>query len=113
MHRFGFATAVALCVTVAFAGSASGAQELVKGPGGAKFYTPPKDLPKGHGSLIWQRKAKGLMPIDGREVEHARPLHLEDAAGQDDRGLRRRQRPQGQAAEGRLAGGLLRARDHG
>ncbi len=65
MHRFGFATAVALCVTVAFAGSASGAQELVKGPGGAKFYTPPKDLPKGHGSLIWQRKAKGLMPIEG------------------------------------------------
>jgi len=30
---------------------------------GLKFYNPPKRLPKGHGKLIWQRKAGGLVPL--------------------------------------------------
>ncbi len=36
-----------------------------KGPSGAKFYTPPKGYPGKHGSLIWQRKAGGIVPIPG------------------------------------------------
>jgi pimeloyl-ACP methyl ester carboxylesterase len=47
------------------AGPATAAYEPVKGPGGAKFYEPPKKVPKGHGHLIWHRKAGKLMPIDG------------------------------------------------
>ncbi len=65
-HRFALALPVALCAAVAFAGSADAAKdEPVKGPKGAKFYTPPNKLPKGHGSLIWQRKATGITPLDG------------------------------------------------
>lgn len=30
---------------------------------GLKFYKPPRKLPKGHGKLIWQRKADGLVPL--------------------------------------------------
>src|SRR5687768_17374623 len=54
-----------IAATVALAGAADAAYEPVKGPGGAKFYTPPKKVPKGHGHLIWHRKAGKLMPIDG------------------------------------------------
>jgi acetyl esterase/lipase len=36
------------------------AATVQKGPAGAKFYTPPKTLPKGaHGTPIWQRKLSG------------------------------------------------------
>ncbi|MDX6581013.1 MAG: hypothetical protein QOI10_197 [Solirubrobacterales bacterium] len=63
--RLTLATTLALCAAGAFAGSASAAPAPVKGPKGANFYTPPKHLPKGHGALIWERKAKGLTPIDG------------------------------------------------
>jgi acetyl esterase/lipase len=63
--RLTVATAFALCAAVAFAGSAGAASDLVKGPGGARFYTPPKHLPNGHGELIWERKAKGITPIEG------------------------------------------------
>ena len=59
------ATAFALCAAVAFAGSAGAATEPVKGPKGAAFYDPPKHLPKGVGELIWQRKAKRLMRVEG------------------------------------------------
>jgi len=30
---------------------------------GLKFYQPPKRLPKRHGTLIWQRKAGGVVPL--------------------------------------------------
>ena len=63
--RLTVATAFALCAAVAFAGSAGAATEPVKGPKGAAFYDPPKHLPKGVGELIWQRKAKGLMRVEG------------------------------------------------
>ena len=36
---------------------------VVKGPKGLKFYKPPNQLPKQHGTLIWARKATGLVPL--------------------------------------------------
>ena len=33
------------------------------GPAGLAFYHPPKSLPNGHGTLIWERKAGGLVPL--------------------------------------------------
>jgi pimeloyl-ACP methyl ester carboxylesterase len=33
------------------------------GPPGLAFYHPPKNLPAGHGSLIWARNAGGLVPL--------------------------------------------------
>ncbi len=36
-----------------------------KGPAGKAFYNPPKHLPKRHGKLIWQRRARGIMKLDG------------------------------------------------
>lgn len=57
----------ALTATLALAlvASAGAAKKPVKGPAGAKFYTPPTDTPSKHGKLIWQRKAGGVSPIDG------------------------------------------------
>jgi pimeloyl-ACP methyl ester carboxylesterase len=40
-----------------------GHAKVTKGPAGLKFYKPPKKLPKQHGTLIWARKAKGLVPL--------------------------------------------------
>jgi dienelactone hydrolase len=37
--------------------------EVTKGPKGLKFYKPPRQLPKQHGTLIWARKAGGLVPL--------------------------------------------------
>lgn len=69
------AALVALSASLLLAGPAAGASgqvegtdEIVQGPGGAKFYKPPKHLPKGHGKLIWQRRARGLTPIAGTET---------------------------------------------
>src|SRR5690242_10446557 len=55
------ALAVALLAVVTI-GSTSAAAKVTKGPKGLKFYNPPKKLPKGHGNLIWARKATGLVP---------------------------------------------------
>ncbi len=67
--RITAATAVAFCAAAALAGSAGAAAEPpVKGPKGAAFYDPPKDLPKGHGDLIWERKAKGPIAIEGAKT---------------------------------------------
>ncbi len=113
LHRIGFLISAAACAAIAFAGPANAKPSLtpqpIKGPSGDKFYKPPKDLPKKHGTLIWERKATGITPIPGTK-NTPRPLHVEDSAGQGHRRLRNRQRPQGQGAEGRLAGDLLRAR---
>jgi pimeloyl-ACP methyl ester carboxylesterase len=57
---------LAVCATIGLAGPADAAKDApVKGPSGNKFYKPPKHLPKGHGDLIWQRKATGITPIPG------------------------------------------------
>ncbi|MDX6606790.1 MAG: hypothetical protein QOD14_1330 [Solirubrobacterales bacterium] len=37
--------------------------KITKGPKGLAFYKPPKGLPKQHGTLIWARKALGLVPL--------------------------------------------------
>lgn len=55
---------LALLASLGLAAQASAAKPT-KGPGGAKFYTPPKNFSGKHGSLIWQRNAKGITPIDG------------------------------------------------
>jgi fermentation-respiration switch protein FrsA (DUF1100 family) len=61
------AIAVGLCAALGIAGPAQAAKQTypTKGPGGNKFYKPPKELPKGHGALIWQRKATGITPVAG------------------------------------------------
>ncbi len=45
----------------AFAGGA--AAKVRTGPPGLAFYNPPEKLPRGHGHLIWARKADGLVPL--------------------------------------------------
>src|SRR4249919_3621658 len=37
--------------------------KVAKGPKGLSFYKPPKGIPKQHGTLIWARKATGLVPL--------------------------------------------------
>ncbi len=37
--------------------------KLAKAPKGLKFYKPPKHLPKRHGTLIWARKARGIVRL--------------------------------------------------
>ena len=37
--------------------------KVTKGPKGLKFYKPPKKLARRHGTLIWARKAGGLVPL--------------------------------------------------
>ena len=61
------AIAVGLCAALGIAGPAQAAEQTypTKGPGGNKFYKPPKELPQGHGALIWQRKATGITPVAG------------------------------------------------
>ena len=39
-----------------------------QGPSGGAFYKAPKNVPNGHGKLIWQRRATKLAPIDNAEV---------------------------------------------
>ena len=39
-----------------------------QGPNGGAFYKPPKQVPNGHGKVIWQRDATKLAPIDGAKV---------------------------------------------
>jgi predicted esterase len=36
---------------------------VVKGPKGLKFYKPPKNIPGRHGTLIWARKASGVVAL--------------------------------------------------
>jgi len=43
---------------------AAGAEATVRtGPAGLAFYQAPKSLPAGHGSMIWARDARGLVPL--------------------------------------------------
>ena len=84
---------------------------VVKGPKGLKFYKPPKNIPGRHGTLIWARKASGVVALqDARYTKlvlysSRTPQGAKDAISGLD------QRPQGQAAEGRLAGDHLGARN--
>jgi pimeloyl-ACP methyl ester carboxylesterase len=40
-----------------------GRAKVTKAPAGLAFYTPPKKIPARHGTLIWARKAGGLVPL--------------------------------------------------
>ena len=63
--------AIALAAVILFAATSERADakakakqtKVAKGPKGLKFYKPPKKLPKEHGTLIWARKATGLVPL--------------------------------------------------
>jgi acetyl esterase/lipase len=58
------AIAAALLTLGLLAGFAGAEAKVAKGPGGLAFYKPPKDLPRPHGTLIWARKAGGLVPLE-------------------------------------------------
>jgi hypothetical protein len=55
-------SAVAVFGLIAY-GAQSAEAKVAKGPAGLKFYKPPKDIPRQHGTLIWARKAGGLVPL--------------------------------------------------
>jgi pimeloyl-ACP methyl ester carboxylesterase len=59
------ALVAAVLLALIGASSAEAAKKPEKGPGGLSFYEPPAELPKGHGRLIWYRKAGGLVPLEG------------------------------------------------
>jgi pimeloyl-ACP methyl ester carboxylesterase len=58
------AIAAALLAVCLLAGSAGAEAKVAKGPRGLAFYKAPKALPGQHGSLIWARKAGGLVPLE-------------------------------------------------
>jgi pimeloyl-ACP methyl ester carboxylesterase len=58
------AIAAAVLTLGLLAGSAGAEAKVAKGPRGLAFYKPPKDLPGPHGTLIWARKAGGLVPLE-------------------------------------------------
>jgi hypothetical protein len=60
--------AVALLAAALVAIAAAPADAAKEGPKGGAFYKAPKDLPNGHGSVIWQRDATKLAPIAGAKV---------------------------------------------
>jgi pimeloyl-ACP methyl ester carboxylesterase len=52
-------------LVVGLLGGATAAEaKVAKGPRGLAFYKPPKRLPGQHGTLIWARKAGGLVPLE-------------------------------------------------
>ncbi len=63
--------AIALAALILFAAASQRADakakpkqaKVTKGPKGLKFYKPPKKYSKQHGTLIWARKAGGLVPL--------------------------------------------------
>ena len=61
--------ALALCAAIAFAGPANAKPSItptpIKGPSGDKFYKPPKELPKTHGTLIWSEVQFSYKPTIG------------------------------------------------
>ena len=55
------ATAVALAALLI---ASPATAKPARGPAGANFYEPPSKMPKGHGKLIWQRKAGNVIPLE-------------------------------------------------
>jgi pimeloyl-ACP methyl ester carboxylesterase len=62
------AAILALAAAVLVASAESGDAAGRKGPAGGAFYKGPKQTPKGHGKLIWQRNATKLTPIAGARL---------------------------------------------
>lgn len=63
-----FACLALLAGVALLAAGVADAAKPPRGPSGAKFYDPPKRIPKQHGELIWQRKAKGLTVVEGAKT---------------------------------------------
>ncbi len=61
--RIRTAIIVAAVAVLGAAFASSAAAKVRTGPAGLAFYHPPKHLPRGHGRLIWARKAGGLVPL--------------------------------------------------
>ena len=59
------ALAVALfaLITIESGSAEAKAPKVTKGPGGLKFYNPPKAIPRRHGTLIWARKAGSAVKL--------------------------------------------------
>ena len=57
------AVAAAGVAAIAMLAAATAPAAVRTGPAGLAFYHPPKTLPNGHGTLIWERKAGGLVPL--------------------------------------------------
>ena len=107
------ALAIAAVAALALAAAGSSAASVRQGPAGLAFYHPPKQPPTGgHGSLIWARKAGGLVPLPKASSTKLVLYTSRTPQGKAWRRFGLGQRPQGQAAEGRLARDHLRARDH-
>src|SRR3954453_18224185 len=112
---------VPLFAALLFAAPAPAA--VPSGPAGTAFYTPAKAVPSKHGTPIWQRKLTGPAVLKSAKSNRLLLYSWTGTAGRGGRGraeprgpgrtgLRRHRRPQGQSAEGRLAGGHLGARHH-
>ena len=82
------------------------------GPAGAKFYSPPKSLPKGpHGTPVWARRLTGKAVLKNAASNRLLLYRSSLRRRQGHRGLRHRRDPEGEGAEGRLAGDHVGARD--
>jgi dienelactone hydrolase len=62
-HRAAIAAAITALVALFGQAADAGAAKVPQGPGGLRFYKPPKNLPSAHGKLIWARRAGGLVPL--------------------------------------------------
>lgn len=77
------AAVAAAALLAAFAGSASALASAPQGPAGLAFYNPPAKLPAGaHGTLIWARRAGGLVPL--RNASHTKLVLYKSRTPQGD-----------------------------
>jgi acetyl esterase/lipase len=86
--RTGLALAALVAALLVLATVTSSAEakapKVTKGPTGLKFYKPPKDIPARHGSLIWARKAGGLVPLQNARYTKLVLYSSRTAQGQRD-----------------------------
>ncbi len=66
--RIALMLATAVLLTVGLVAATAADAKTKEGPSGAAFYKPPKNVPKGHGKVIWQRDSTKLAPIQGAKV---------------------------------------------
>ena len=50
-------------LTVGLVAATVAEAKVKEGPSGGAFYKPPKNVPNGHGKIIWQRDSTKLAPI--------------------------------------------------
>ena len=66
--RIALMLATAVLLTVGLVAATAADAKTKEGPSGGAFYKPPKNVPKGHGKVIWQRDSTKLAPIQGAKV---------------------------------------------